>query len=103
MAGYRVHYGLERARRIAQANTMLGYNRDMSVALNLNVTPTSIEAVESRWTSLPGNWLDFKPQIHPTDEIFDYEKLDGTSNGESGIAILRRGVPVARYPLNAAT
>jgi hypothetical protein len=75
----------------------------MSEVLNLNVRPTSIEAVESRWASAPNDWLDFKRQIQPTDEVFQYENLDGPSKGESGVAILRCGVPIARYPLNAAS
>jgi hypothetical protein len=56
------------------------------------------------WEALASEWTEFKERAVPGDEIWEYDTLSvtmGLAAGERGIAIVRNGRAVERFPMSA--
>jgi hypothetical protein len=56
------------------------------------------------WEAVASEWTEFKERVLPGDEIWEYDTLRvkmGFASGESGLAIVRNGRVVERYPMSA--
>jgi hypothetical protein len=66
---------------------------------------TTLREVESTFPApVERDWAEFKERVLPTDELWEYDTLAvhlGFACGESGIAIVRAGQVIERYPITA--
>jgi len=56
------------------------------------------------WESLAREWIEFKERILPNDEVWEYRTEEVTLGmvfGERGVAIVRAGRAIERYPMSA--